>query len=203
VQTLGAPRPPRRGRRRPREVEAGAPESVPVTRATVTAAGELSLSDASRWLDATAGDAKSRADEVRSATRLINRALHALRAGAADPLVQDVAATRALSIRIGYGSGEELAEGRWTEAKELPPPRRGRLDEVDPQTRVAAVLAGRDEVHPAETLLLRARLDAEQGREAEARYGLRAAAAALEERPAPRDAELRKQMAALEERLGG
>ena len=60
--------------------------------------------------------------------------------------------------------------------------RRGRLDDVDPQSRVAAVLAGRDEVHPAETLMLRARLDLQQGRHAEARYGLRAARAALEER---------------------
>ena len=49
---------------------------------------------------------------------------------------------------------------------------------------MAAVLAGRDEVHPAETLMLRARLDAQQGRSAEALYGLRAASAALENDPA-------------------
>jgi hypothetical protein len=65
---------------------------------------------------------------------------------------------------------------------------------------VAAVLAGRDEVHPAETLFLRARLDAEQGREAEARYGLRAAKAALAERPSD-DKQLRKQLEAVEKKL--
>ena len=97
--------------------------------------------------------------------------------------MQEIGASRALAIRLGHGSGDELAEGRWTEASELPRPRRGRLDDVEPQSRVAAVLAGRDEVHPAETLMLRARLDAQQGRSAEALYGLRAATAALEERP--------------------
>jgi len=66
---------------------------------------------------------------------------------------------------------------------------------------VAAVLAGRDSVHPAETLLLRARLDLEMGRSEEARYGARAARAALEADP-PEDAErLRRALAELEERL--
>jgi hypothetical protein len=169
----------------------------------VTGTAELDGPEqAAAWLGSVAGDARRRAAEVRSATRLVNRALHALRAGAADPLVADVAATRALAIRIGYGSGEELAEGRWTEARELPPPKRGRYQEVEPQSRVAAVLAGRDRVHPAETLLLRARLDAEQGREAEARLGLSAAEAALAEEPSPREKELQEGFATLRERLG-
>jgi hypothetical protein len=175
-----------------------------VTRLTVTGPGELTGADeAAGWLRSALSDAESRAREVRSATRVVNHALNALRAGAADPLVHEVGATRALAIRIGFGTGDELAEGRWTEARELPAPGRGRLDEVDAQTRVASVLAGRDEVHPAETLLLRARLDAELGREAEARYGLRAAAAALDDDPAPREAELRKQLRSLEQRLAG
>ncbi|MGH2923136.1 MAG: hypothetical protein ACRDKH_03780, partial [Solirubrobacterales bacterium] len=105
-------------------------------------------------------------------------ALSALRAGARDPLVHEIGATRALAVRIGYGAGEELADGRWTEALELPPPKRGRLDEVDPQALVAAVLAGRERVHPAETLLQRARLDLAQGMLEQARYGQRAAAEA-------------------------
>jgi hypothetical protein len=204
VQALGAPRPRRRGRRRTRPVDPGEPEVVPVTRVTATGAGELAgRAEADTWLRSATGDAESRAREVRSATLLINRALNALRAGATDPLVQEIGATRALAIRIGYGTGDELAEGRWSDARELPPPVRGRLDDVDAQTRVASVLAGRDEVHPAETLLLRARLDAELGREAEAVYGLRAAAAALEERPADREAELRERLRQLEQRLAG
>jgi hypothetical protein len=195
VQVAGAPRPPRRGRRKVREVDPAEPEPVPVTRVTVAGGSELpGPEEASSWLRTVAGDPRRRGVEVRSATRLLNRALGALRAGARDPLVQDAGATRALAIRIGYGTGEELADGRWTEARELPPPKRRRLDDVEPQSRVAAVLAGRDEVHPAETLLLRALLDVEQGREAEARHCLRAAAAALEERPGPRADELRERI---------
>ncbi len=99
-----------------------------------------------------------------------------MRAEARDPLIQDVGATRALKVRIGYGEGEALAEGRFSEARDVPPPRRGRLDDIDPLSRVAAVLAGRDEVHPAETLLERARLDPSQGRDerGRARPGRRA-----------------------------
>ena len=202
VQVLGARRPSRRGRRRPRPVDPSEPEEVPVTRMTVSGPVELAdPSEGKAWLERVAGDPERRAAEVRSATRLINRAMHALRAGAGDPLVPDVAATRALAVRIGYGKGEELAEGRWTEARELQQPRRRRLEEVEPQSRVAAVLAERDRVHPAETLLLRARLDVEQGREAEARYGLDAAETALGDDPAPREQELRKRISELRERL--
>jgi hypothetical protein len=201
VEEIGAPRASRR-RRRPRPVDPAEAGEVPVTRVTVTGAEELAgEEEAATWLESVAGDARRRAAEVRSATLVVNRALHALRAGAADPLVADVAATRALAIRIGYGSGEELAEGRWTAARELPPPKRGRYEEVDPQTRVAAVLAGRDRVHPGETMLLRARLDAELGREEEARLGLAAAEAALDRDPGPRAEQLRKGIAALRERL--
>jgi hypothetical protein len=202
VQELDAPRPQRRARRRPRPVDPGEPEQVPVTRVTVTGVVLDSADAGSAWLKEAIGDRKRSAEELRDATRIVNRALNALRAEARDPLVQEVGVTKALAIRMGHGTGDELAEGRWTEASQLPPPRRGRLDDVEPQSRVAAVLAGRDEVHPAETLMQRARLDAQHGREAEARYGLRAARAALEEEPGPRRDKLLKELAAVEERLG-
>jgi hypothetical protein len=201
VQELGAPRPKRRGARRLRTVEPEMPGEVPVTRVTVTGETFAGSDDGSAWLTEILADRQRSADEVRAATRLLNRALAALRAAAEDPLVQEIGASRALAIRLGHGSGDELAEGRWTEAREMPRPRRGRLDDVEPQSRVAAVLAGRDEVHPAETLILRARLDAQQGRSAEALYGLRAATAALEERPSERSKQIRQQLEALRERL--
>jgi hypothetical protein len=202
VQELDAPAPRRRGRRRARPVEPGEPEQVPVTRVTVTGIAVDGPAEGSAWLKEALGSPKRGTEELRAATRIVNRALSALRAEARDPLVQDIGASRALAIRFGHGSGDELVEGRWTEARQLPSPRRGRLEDVEPQSRVAAVLAGRDEVHPAETLMLRARLDAQHGREAEARYGLRAARAALEEEPGPRRGELLEELAALEERLG-
>lgn len=204
VQSAGAPAPPGRLRRRARPVDPGAPEQVPVSRATVTGAEPFAdATAAGGWLEEVAGDPRRRSDQVRSAVLLVNRALAALRAEARDPLVQDVGATRAVAIRVGYGDGEELAEGRWTEARELPPPRRGRLDDIDPQTRVAAVLSGRDRVHPAETLLERARLDAQQGRRVEARLGLRAAREALDEDAGPDAEGIRKRIADAEDALFG
>lgn len=201
VQELWARPPARRGRRRVRPALPAEPQEVPVTRVTLTGIPLADPDEGSAWLKRMTKDRQEAADEVRAATRIVNRALHALRAEAGDPLVQEIGATRALAIRVGHGTGQELAEGRWTEAGELPPPPRGRLDDVDPQSRVAAVLAGRDVVHPAETLLLRARLDAQQGREIEARHGLRAARAALEEDPPEGAKRIREQLDALDRRL--
>jgi hypothetical protein len=174
---------------------------VPVTIATVTGETVSSADEGAAWLAATLRDRERATGVVRSATAVVNRALAALRAAAGDPLVQEIGASRALAIRLGHGTGDELVEGRWTEAKQLPGRRWGRLDGVDPQSRIAAVLAGRDQVHPAETLMLRARLDAEQGRPEEARYGLRAARAALEEQPGPRQKELLEELLAIESKL--
>lgn len=202
VQELDAPRPQRRARRRPRPVDPAEPGQVPVTRVTVTGVSLDDPKSGSAWLKEALRNRQRGAQELRDATRIVNRALNALRAEARDPLVQEIGATKALAVRLGHGTGEELAEGRWTEASEIAWPRRGRLDDVEPQSRVAAVLAGRDEVHPAETLMLRARLDAQHGREAEARYGLRAARAALDSEPSPRRDQLAKELAAIEERLG-
>lgn len=170
-----------------------------MTRVTVTGERLGDPAEGAAWLKRMMGG--EGAVEVRVATRIVNRALDALRAAARDPLVQDIGASKALAVRLGYGTGDELADGSWTEAKELSRPRRGRLDDVDPTSRVAAVLAGRDEVHPAETLMLRARLDAQQGRRAEAVYGLRAARAALEEHPSDRRKKLMEELAAIEEKL--
>jgi hypothetical protein len=203
VQELGAPRPGRRGRRRMKPVEPSEPEQVPVTIVTVTGERVASAEDGSAWLKRATRERRLGAEEIKRATRIVNRALNAVRAAARDPLVQQIGATRALAIRLGHGSGDELAEGRWTEAVELPEPRRGRLDDVEPQSRLAAVLAGRDEVHPAETLMLRARLDAEQGRLEEARYGLRAARTALEDVPSERAAALSKQLEVVREKIEG
>jgi hypothetical protein len=200
VEELGAPRPRRRAGRRSKPIDPGEPEATPVTRVTVTGKRFEDPARGAAWLKEMMGGGG--ADEVREATRIVNRALSALRAAARDPLVQDIGATKALAVRLGHGTGDELADGRWTEARELARPRRGRLDDVDPQSRVAAVLAGRDEVHPAETLMLRARLDLQQGRRTEARYGLRAARAALQDAPAARQKDLMKELTAIEEKLG-
>lgn len=202
VQLFGAPKPPGRLAPRTRPVEPEDEDTVPVTRLTVAFPERFTGErDAKRWLEGVAGDAQERAAAVRSATLLVNRALSALRAGAQDPLVQEVGATRALAIRIGFGDGDAIAVGRWSEAREIAPPRRGRLDDVDPQERVAAVLSGRERVHPAETLLERARLDAQQGRLQEAGFGLDAARMALKAEPGEDAARIEERIAEAESRL--
>ena len=60
--------------------------------------------------------------ELEAAFGILNRALHAWRAGAADPYAWDVALERALVARIGLGAGESVADGRFADAWELPPP---------------------------------------------------------------------------------
>ena len=63
--------------------------------------------------------------EVDGAVAVLNRALRAHRAATADPYVAEVSRDRALVVRLGYGSGDEVADGRYGEAMELP--RRGRV----------------------------------------------------------------------------
>ena len=101
-----------------------------------------------------------------------------------DPYVAEVRAGQALATRIGYGSGEQVAEGDWEAARELPSPKPSRSMLLHPQQRLAALLSGRDVALACEELALRARLDLDQGREREAALqlaaGLDAALAELE-----------------------
>ncbi len=174
LSTLGAPQRARLGGRRPRSVEEGEPEPVPTSRATVVSATPLSSPDG--WL----ADLDLEA-EVTSALAVLNRALRAHRAAAADPYVAEVSRERALVVRVGYGSGEEVADGRFDEAMELPRFVGGRVKRSmeAPEERFAALLGGREEVHPAEELVLRARADLNAGRPAEAALQCRVAIEAL------------------------
>lgn len=134
-------------RRRAKPVEPpAAPETVPVTRVTVARSEPfVDAAGAQSWLDETASDGKRRSAEAREALELLNRALDALREAAEDPLVSEVGLSGALAIRIGYGTGEELADGNWTEARQLPEPPQPPHLELDPQQKVAESLAGRGE----------------------------------------------------------
>ena len=131
-------------RRRARRVESpGHPETVPVTRVTVASAERFEGEPAAgSWLESTAEDPERRVAEAKSAVALVNRALAAVREAAEDPLVHDVGASQALAVRIGYGTGDEVADGRWTDARQLPPPPTPRRASLDPQQHVAEVLGG-------------------------------------------------------------
>jgi hypothetical protein len=175
---------PRRSRRAQRPRPAGPPElqAVEVTRATIIDAAPLQGRDAAEaWLRRAAGEESG--SVVAGALAVLNRAVAGHRVAAADPRLPDPEPARALVTRVGYGLGEQVAEGDWEEARELPPPER-RQRALVPQQRLAALLSGRDVALACEELALRARGDLDAGREREAamqlHLALEAAVAELE-----------------------
>jgi hypothetical protein len=108
--------------------------------------------------------------ELAAGLAVLNRALHAFRIAAADPHQHGVGRHDALVARLGYGDGEEVAVGQWTDARELidPGPRRRRRRIPTAQARFAAILTGRQTGLACEELALRARLDLDERRSREA-----------------------------------
>jgi len=156
--------------------------TLPLTRLTVVTPNELGdAGEAQRWLRDLAHDEEAADAQVEAALLVVNRALAAQRAGSQDPYVHELSAEHAVALRIGYGSGDQVADGEWSDAREIRAPerRRRRAEALQPQERVAAVLGGRDAVLACETLLLRARLDLDQGRAREAALQLRVGLEAL------------------------
>jgi hypothetical protein len=213
IETLGAPPPPGRRRRKPRAADAGAqPGALPLTRVTAVRAQAPfeTEPEAERWLRQSLGSAEQVEAILADGIGLLNRALHAQAAAGADPRLAETGAERAVKVRIGFGSGEQVASGRFGAASEVDPRRaagsrrRQRLEEMRPQERTAAVLGGRDRVDACETLLLRARADLDAGRRREAALQLRVGLEALlvELAGALADPGHEEDMAALEERRG-
>lgn len=186
--TLGAPPPPPRRRRRPRKAEPEVEASpLPLTRATAIRAfapfaGE---EEAASWLDE-ATEAEDTVDVlIADGIALLNRALFAQAAAAADPYGYELTPEQAVAVRLGYGSGEALAESEFTEAREVDVRARAasrgqrRQEALRPQERVAGVLGGRERIDACEPLLLRARADLDAGRNREAALQLRVGLEAL------------------------
>lgn len=185
LATLGAPQRRRLGGKKAKPVEPE-PEPTPVVtgRATIIPTTPLENDDeAARWLKGADGEA-----EVEAALLVLNRALHAHRVALADPYAREAGRDDALVARIGFGAGEQVAEGRWTEALDLPVPktrRQKRTAALRPTERVAALLSGRDAALACELLILRARTDLGAGRLREAALQLSLALeTALAELPA-------------------
>jgi hypothetical protein len=203
LSTVGAARRPegmlrarRRTRSRPAALE---PTPVAVTRATViNPVAVTGDAQARTWLQQLDSER-----ETRAAAGVLGGVLHAYRIATADPYIHEPSPARALVIRAGWGEGEQVADGHWRHALELPwkePRTRRRVAALRPQERLALLLSDREEALLCEELALRARRDLDQDRLAHARVELQSAyAAALtelsaEERPdfAERVAELRE-----------
>jgi hypothetical protein len=209
VRTEGAPRAGRR-RRRPRRADpAAARNPLPVTLATVIRAFEpfADENEAGRWLEE-ATDVEETADVlVEEGAVLLNRALHAQGVAAGDRGIAELSPARAVAVRIGYGSGDDVVEGRFSEAREIDPAggkRRRRREDLRPIEVVAAVLGGRERIDACETLIPRARADLDAGRLREAALQLRVGLEALlvELRGTLEDPGHVEDMALLEERRG-
>ena len=210
LERLGALPPGERRRRRGRPAPADpAPAPLALTRTTVirAAAPFEAQADAARWLDE-ACEAEDTIEVLAAeAAATLNRALHAQAVAAADPYGRQLTPEQAERVLVGYGSGEETADGRFTDARQvdLAPRassrRRQREEELRPQERVAAALRGREKLDACETLLLRARADLDAGRDREAELQLRIGLEALlvELDGAVEDAGHDKDMAALRE----
>jgi hypothetical protein len=178
VDVVGAPPAPRRrlGRPKPKDADPDAePPTVPLTTLTVVRPRPLGGdAEAEAWLARLRGDPEATESELAEAVRFVNGAVHAHRAAVLDPDIADLAAPHALAVRVGFGSGDQLAEGRFEHAFEVPRSARRRRGELlRPQERVAAVLGRRETVATCEVLLLRARSDLDAGRHREAALQLR------------------------------
>jgi hypothetical protein len=162
LATLGAPERrrmlARRSRTAPPEPD---PAPVPTTRATVVDVGDPlpGQAEAAQWLG-NAGEGFLDAGLL-----VLNQALYAHRLVSADPYARPVARGQPLVARIGFGAGEQVAEGRWADARELVlrPTRSRRVKALHPQARMAEILAGGETPLVCEDLSLRARLDLDLG----------------------------------------
>jgi hypothetical protein len=205
LATLGAPE---RRRLRDRRGRTAAPEPPPApvttTRATVVEAEPVSAAEAECWLT------QAGPDTVGPALAQLAAAVRAHRLASADPAVHEPTLAQALVVRVGYGAGEQVADGRWSAARELPPPppaRRRRTAGLRPQERLAALLGGHEHPLLCEELALRARHDLDRGELRAAALELRTAleaavhelagAAAASQGMAARVAELEEQGAAV------
>ncbi|HTA15277.1 MAG TPA: hypothetical protein VK781_10530 [Solirubrobacteraceae bacterium] len=174
------------------------PGRVPVTRATVVDAVPLSAeSQARAWLEQLDPER-----EAQAAAEVLNRVLFAHRIAGAEPHIHEISPAQALIVRAGYGEGEQVADGLWSDARELSLSRRRagrRASVLRPQERLAVLLSGRGSVLLCEELALRARLDMNAGRVTLAAIELdRAYAAALAELPDEQRGDLRERIAELE-----
>jgi hypothetical protein len=186
------------GRSRTRRTDAE-PALVPVARATIVDAVPLSADRQARtWLKQLDPE-----PEAQAAAGVLNRVLWAHRIAAAVPHLHEVSPTQALAIRAGFGEGEQVAEGLWTDARELVLSRRRagrRATVLRPQERLAVLLAGRGQALLCEELVLRSRLDLDAGRLQLAAIELdRAYTAALGELPAEERGDMRERIEELRE----
>lgn len=187
-----------RGRKASTEEPGADPPQLPIRRVTQALAERFDSAKAAKeWLTGARSDEAD--DLVEAAIELVNRAIAAFRISAGDPHIHEIGPSSALVIRIGYGTGDEVAASRWTEAVKLPPGRRQSLrpgtEDMRAPQRTAALLSGRDDADPWELHALRAKTDLDAGRRIEAQAELQAAIASFDASPPSFAPNLREEIA--------
>jgi hypothetical protein len=203
LSTIGAERRSMLGKRSRTRRTDPEPAAVPIARATVVDPVPLSLeTQASAWLKQLDPER-----EAHAAAMVLNRVLYAHRIAGAAPHIHEVSPAQALVVRAGFGEGEQVADGLWSDARELVLSRRRagkRASVLRPQERLALLLSGRGNVLVCEELALRARLDLDQGRLALGAIELdRAYVAALRELPNERRPDLQARIVELRDLSAG
>lgn len=119
ARAVGSPTPFGRRRARTRRREAPPepePTAVPITRATIVNPVSVSAErQAQAWLEGIDGE-----HEIAAAFAVLDRLLYYHRLAAADPHAHEVTPAQALVVRAGWGEGEQVADGVWRYAQELP-----------------------------------------------------------------------------------
>lgn len=183
IRTVGAP-PPKAGlfgrKGAPPVAPGETPRELAITMATVIFGTRLLPDEPTtrRFFAGVQGEPEQRDQWVQAALVIINRAIAAYRACAADPYVIELTTLDPRAIRIGYGPAELVSVGKWEQAIAVPPPppiRLSRDQRIMPTQAMAGVLTEQGEVLEAEELLLRAVLDLEQGRVRAAAVGFEGA----------------------------
>ena len=181
VGVVAAPASQARLLRKARQAERQAPPAeVPLSLVTFVKGTDplSSPREAARRLDAIRASEGEQQRWVHQGLGILNLAIRAYRTGAPDPYAIEVTRRDARRVRIGYGTTEDVQDGLWQDAIELPPPLRARIKRIErlrPAEAVAVVLSGEAEVLQAEDLLLRALIDLDQGRTRGAAYQVAAA----------------------------
>lgn len=128
-----------------------------------------SESEARVWLARLEDDdfTQSLLDETLAA---IDRALAAEAAATGRPYAQSPALDQILAAKVGFGDGDHVSEGRFTEALEVDArggtasPKRERTGRTRPIARIAAILGQKDQAAACEILVPRVRADLDAGR---------------------------------------
>jgi hypothetical protein len=176
------------------DMQGDQPAEVQVTQVTIVDPVSVTTeTQAQRWLADCDGERESS-----KAAGVLAEVLSAHRAANADPFLHELSPAQALVIRAGWGTGAQVADGRFSYARELKlkePRSRGRSAVLRPQERLARLLSAREQALLCEEFALRARADLDFDRLRLAALELeRAYTFALQELPEEDRSDLRERL---------